>query len=123
MTNTTKSKSAARERGDVKRHFTQSFARYESILLHYELILFEGIRNKNWDQIKGNWKQFSGKVKEKWGKLTDDEVIKIAGQREHLIGYLQERYGYEKEQAERELNEFTRGLTPFVATTEKRQPM
>ena len=54
----------------------------------------------NWDQIKGDWKQFTGKVKEKWGKLTDDDLTTIAGQRDQMLGILQERYGYAKEQAE-----------------------
>jgi uncharacterized protein YjbJ (UPF0337 family) len=63
----------------------------------------------NWDQVKDNWKQFTGKVKEKWGKLTDDDLI-IAGKRDQLAGKLQERYGYGKEQAEKELDEFSRPL-------------
>lgn len=61
----------------------------------------------NWDQIAGDWKQLKGKVKEKWGKLTDDDLTTIAGKREHLAGVLQERYGYAKDQAEKELNEFS----------------
>jgi len=64
----------------------------------------------NWDQIKGNWKQFQAKVKEKWGKLTDDDLTTIAGHRDQLAGKLQERYGYGKAQAERELDEFSRKL-------------
>ncbi len=74
----------------------------------------------NWNQIQGDWKQFSGKVKEKWGKLTDDEVTTIAGKREQLIGYLQERYGYEKEQAEKELNDFTQTMLSHADKLEKR---
>jgi uncharacterized protein YjbJ (UPF0337 family) len=65
----------------------------------------------NWDQIKGDWKQLSGKLKEKWGMLTDDELTTIAGKRGQLIGVLQERYGYEKERAEMELDKFTRIIT------------
>jgi uncharacterized protein YjbJ (UPF0337 family) len=61
----------------------------------------------NWDQIKGEWKQFTGKVKEKWGKLTDDDLTTIAGQRDQMVGILQERYGYSKERAEKELSTFT----------------
>ena len=61
----------------------------------------------NWDQIKGNWKQISGKVKEKWGKLTDDDLTIAAGQRDQLLGLLQKRYGFAKEKAEEELNQFT----------------
>jgi uncharacterized protein YjbJ (UPF0337 family) len=61
----------------------------------------------NWDQIEGNWKQFKGKVKEKWGKLTDDDLDRAAGRREQLVGRLQERYGWHKEQAEKELDALT----------------
>ena len=57
----------------------------------------------NWDQIAGNWKQFKGLVKEKWGKLTDDDLDVIEGKKDQLVGRLQERYGYSKEQAEKEL--------------------
>jgi uncharacterized protein YjbJ (UPF0337 family) len=64
----------------------------------------------NWESIKGQWKQFQGKVKEKWGKLTDDDLTTMAGKKDQLLGKLQERYGYEKDQAEKELDEFTRGL-------------
>jgi uncharacterized protein YjbJ (UPF0337 family) len=64
----------------------------------------------NWDQVVGDWKQFKGKVKEKWGKLTDDDLTAIAGKRDQLAGKLQEKYGYAKEQVERELDEFTKML-------------
>lgn len=64
----------------------------------------------NWDQIQGNWKQMTGKVKEKWGKLTDDDLTTIAGKRDQLTGLLQQRYGYAKEQAEKELNEFVKEM-------------
>jgi uncharacterized protein YjbJ (UPF0337 family) len=64
----------------------------------------------NWDQVKGQWKQFTGKVKVKWGKLTDDDLTTIAGKRDELLGKLQERYGYEKDQAEREVDDFIRTL-------------
>jgi len=64
----------------------------------------------NWGTIKGQWKQLTGKVKEKWGKLTDDDLTAVAGKKDQLVGKLQERYGYEKDQAEKELDEFTRTL-------------
>ena len=43
----------------------------------------------NWDIVEGNWKQFKGKVKEQWGKLTDDDIDRMAGQREQLVGKIQ----------------------------------
>jgi len=64
----------------------------------------------NWDQVTGKWKQFKGQVKQKWGKLTDDDLDVIAGKRDQMCGKLQERYGYAKEQAEKEVDEFARML-------------
>ncbi len=62
----------------------------------------------NWDQIEGNWKQFKGMVKEKWGQLTDDDLKQAAGKRDQIIALLQTRYGYERDRAERELDELSR---------------
>ena len=66
----------------------------------------------NWDQIEGNWKQYTGTIKEKWGVLTDDDLAAIAGKRTRLAGVLQERYGYAKAQAHKELDEFAKALKP-----------
>lgn len=60
----------------------------------------------NWDRIEGNWKQFTGQVKARWGKLTDDDLKVIAGKRDQLSGKLQEHYGYAKEKAEKEVDDF-----------------
>ena len=54
----------------------------------------------------GNWKQFKGKVKEQWGKLTDDDMTVIEGKRDQLVGKVQERYGYAKDEAEKEVKEW-----------------
>jgi uncharacterized protein YjbJ (UPF0337 family) len=51
-------------------------------------------------------------VKEKWGKLTDNDLTTIARKREQLAGKLQEHYGYAKDHAEKELDEFSRALKP-----------
>ncbi len=53
----------------------------------------------NWDQIKGKWTQMKGSAKTRWGKLTDDDLDIIAGQKNQLIGRIQERYGIRKEEA------------------------
>ncbi len=58
----------------------------------------------NRDTLKGQWMQIKGKVKQQWGKLTDDDLTQIEGNSEMLIGKLQERYGYSREQAEREID-------------------
>ncbi|HDY3605753.1 TPA: CsbD family protein [Klebsiella michiganensis] len=60
----------------------------------------------NKDEIGGNWKQFKGKAKEKWGKLTDDDMTVIEGKRDQLVCRIQERYGYAKDQAEKEVTDW-----------------
>jgi uncharacterized protein YjbJ (UPF0337 family) len=58
----------------------------------------------NWNQIQGNWVQFKGKVRANWIKLTDEDLTRIAGRREELARRLQARYGFAKEEAQREID-------------------
>jgi len=58
------------------------------------------------DVLKGKWKQLRGEVQQEWGKLTDDELDQVEGHRDKLVGLLQERYGYAKEEAEDRLDRF-----------------
>ncbi|NUU02734.1 CsbD family protein [Herbaspirillum robiniae] len=60
----------------------------------------------NWDIVEGNWKQFKGKAKEQWGKLTDDDLDIIAGKRDQLAGRIQEAYGVNKDEAEKQIRDF-----------------
>jgi uncharacterized protein YjbJ (UPF0337 family) len=60
----------------------------------------------NWDQLQGKWKQYKGKAKVRWGKLTDDDLDVIDGNRQQLVGKLQEYYGITKEVAEKQTQEF-----------------
>lgn len=60
----------------------------------------------NKDILSGKWKQLRGAAKIQWGKLTDDEFDEIAGHRDKLLGKLQEKYGYTREEAEREVDRF-----------------
>ncbi len=73
----------------------------------------------NSDQVEGNWKQFSGKVKEKWGKLTDDDLTQAAGQKDQLLGKIQERYGIKKEEAQKQLDEFYKANSEPTASKAK----
>jgi uncharacterized protein YjbJ (UPF0337 family) len=64
----------------------------------------------NWDQVQGKWKQMKGSVKSRWGKLTDDDLDLIAGQKDQLVGKIQERYGIKKDEAQRQIEEWNRTL-------------
>ncbi len=64
----------------------------------------------NWDEIKGNWTQMKGKARETWGELTDDEVQEAKGDREQLIGKIQEKYGIAREEAEKQVSEWQNSI-------------
>jgi uncharacterized protein YjbJ (UPF0337 family) len=64
----------------------------------------------NWDIVEGKWKQVKGHVQQQWGRLTNDELDYIQGSREKLAGKLQERYGYTREEANRQLDEWANQL-------------
>ena len=57
----------------------------------------------NQDIFAGQWKQMRGTLKAWWGKLTDDDFERIGGQKDKLIGWVQEKYGYAREQAQHEV--------------------
>lgn len=57
--------------------------------------------------FKGKWNQLKGEAKVQWGKLTDDDLDVIDGEKDKLVGKLQERYGHSKDAAEREYNDWS----------------
>lgn len=62
------------------------------------------------DTLKGRWMQMRGDLKKAWGKLTDDDLDQIDGDIDRLSGKLQEHYGYSKEKAQREIDDFQRKM-------------
>jgi len=64
----------------------------------------------NEDVLKGKWKQIKGTLREKWGQLTDDDLDIAEGNSEYLAGKIQERYGRNKDEARKEVDDFTRTL-------------
>jgi len=62
----------------------------------------------NKDVLQGKWTQLKGRVRERWGELTDDDVDRIAGASQQLVGKIQERYGIEREEAQREVDDWLR---------------
>ncbi len=53
---------------------------------------------------EGQWKQLRGKVKEQWGKLTDDDLDRIDGKKQQLVGRVQELYGRKRAEVEQEVD-------------------
>lgn len=72
----------------------------------------------NEDILKGKWKELRGRVKAWWGQLNDSDLDQIQGGYEQLIGKLQERYGYTRQEAEGEIRKFLRRIEAGVKERE-----
>jgi uncharacterized protein YjbJ (UPF0337 family) len=70
----------------------------------------EGIGTWTWNKVSGNWKRMRGAIKEQWGKLTHNEIRAAQGRREVLNGYIQTRYGIDREAADRQIDEWLKTL-------------
>lgn len=57
--------------------------------------------NKN--IIEGKWEQVKGIIQKEWGKLTDDDLDMINGDEKRLQGKLQEMYGMDEEEYQKDL--------------------
>ncbi|WP_375281457.1 CsbD family protein [Pseudooctadecabacter sp.] len=64
----------------------------------------------NWDVVKGKWKEIKGSARERWGELTDEDLDEAHGEREQLVGKVQQKYGKTKAEAEREVDDFIASL-------------
>lgn len=60
----------------------------------------------NVEMLKGKWNEIKGDIKMKWGDLTDDDLAKVEGQEDKFVGLLQKKYGYSKEKARQEFEQF-----------------
>jgi uncharacterized protein YjbJ (UPF0337 family) len=63
------------------------------------------------DQIYGQWKQWGISFREAFGRFTNRDIQELNGQREQLIGKLQEAYGTSNEEAERRYDEWSSSLS------------
>jgi uncharacterized protein YjbJ (UPF0337 family) len=70
----------------------------------------ESLRTWTWNKVSGNWKRMKGSVKERWGKLTHNEIREAQGRREALNGFIQSRYGIDRETADRQIDEWLKTL-------------
>ncbi len=50
------------------------------------------------DQLLGNWNSVVGSIKEKFGEFTKDELARVEGNFEQLVGLVQRKTGQSQEQ-------------------------
>jgi len=73
----------------------------------------------NRDVLSGSWRDVRGRVMERWGKLTDDDLAKVEGRFDRLVGAVQKRYGFAREEAERQIEVFLDDVLGRLEAQEK----
>ncbi len=58
----------------------------------------------NEDVFAGQWRQLRGTLKSWWGNLTDDDFEWAGGQKDRLVGLIQQKYGWTRDQAQEEVD-------------------
>ena len=61
----------------------------------------------NSDQLQDKGKQIKGLLKVRWDRLTDQDIEAIAGKRDRLIGTIQQRYGIAKDEAQKQVHDWS----------------
>ncbi len=62
--------------------------------------------------FKIQWQQLKGAAKTQWDRLTDEDIARVRGDVEQLIGRVQERYGYASERTRQEVEAFLNRQVP-----------
>lgn len=64
----------------------------------------------NWDHLEGKWTRYTGAARERWGRITADDVQTMTGQKNNLVGRIQERFGVARAEAEKQAAEWSQAL-------------
>jgi uncharacterized protein YjbJ (UPF0337 family) len=65
-----------------------------------------------WHEVERSWPQLQHRVRRHWSRLTQEDVAEMSGKREALVRRLRERYGFSRQQAEREVEAWA-----YITTT------
>lgn len=65
----------------------------------------------DWDRISSNWLVHASQAQENWNLLGDGDLEAIGGNRDKLISYLEDLYGFARERAEDAADRWSNSLT------------
>lgn len=70
-----------------------------------------GMESVDWNRIAGNWPHWRRRIRERWARLSDAQLDGIAGRRAELTKRIQQLYGVNADEAERQLRNWERNLS------------
>ncbi len=65
----------------------------------------------NWNQIEGRWHEVEGDARATWRELSDEDLRRVAGERERLVDLLSRGYAIDRMSAERRVDDWLEGLS------------
>lgn len=73
----------------------------------------------NAQTLEGHWNEIRGAVLEEWGQITDDDLKKVQGNAERLVGVIQQKAGVSRQKVETFLeNAIEESRSSFDRTSE-----
>ena len=69
-----------------------------------------------WERIERNWTEYKLNARTRWRRLTREQLDRVAGNREQLVGKIREAYGMSEEEAQLQLTAWgaaLREVNPF----------
>jgi uncharacterized protein YjbJ (UPF0337 family) len=69
----------------------------------------------NWRSIETQWYELKSDLKAHWSKLTDEDIERLGAKRDKLVNKLIERYGVLKEEAERQVDDWSHKVDALKA--------
>ncbi|TWU58257.1 CsbD family protein [Rubripirellula reticaptiva] len=57
------------------------------------------------EELRGQWNEVKGRLQEHWGQLTDDDLLRVEGSADRLVGVVQQKTGATKREVEEFLDQ------------------
>lgn len=64
----------------------------------------------SWTFIQEDWQRLKGRIHETWSLLSDNEIDETEGDRDRFVAAVQERYGVEAKEAEKQIDTWAESL-------------
>lgn len=67
-------------------------------------------------QVSGSWRELIGGIKQRWGELTDDDLTRVEGDLDQLVGLIQRKSGETRAEIEEYIEHLLEGSGGMVDT-------
>ncbi|NND91110.1 MAG: hypothetical protein HKN42_09625 [Granulosicoccus sp.] len=66
--------------------------------------VMDAANNAGWTDLQANWQESISSVRDRWDELSDEDLLSVNGDRDALVSLLQDKYGFDRQTAESEVD-------------------